>query len=144
VTTVAIHLSDALERELRAHGERDYPHECCGVMLGTAKGDDKHVTELRPLPNVHEDGHERRFLIAPEEMFKLEREARSTGLGILGFYHSHPDHPARPSEYDREWAWPWYSYIILAVEQGKAATMTSWVLHEDREAYDEEEVIAVA
>ncbi len=135
-----IRLSEALRQEIRAHAARDYPHECCGVLLGTSEGDDKTVIELRPLENVHEEGHERRYLISPEQMFRLEREARSARWKILGFYHSHPDHPARPSEYDRDWAWPWYSYIITAVASGAPTEMTCWVLQEDRGSFQEEEI----
>src|SRR5437016_2799619 len=137
--TLAIHLSKSLDAQIRAHAEKDYPMECCGVLLGTVgktvvavhhpadratcdmevrEEDLKVVTELRPLQNVHEEGHERRFRIAPDAFFHVERDARAAGLKVLGFYHSHPDHPAEPSEYDREWAWPWYSYIIVSVRNG--------------------------
>jgi proteasome lid subunit RPN8/RPN11 len=141
VTRVAIHLSEALNHSIREHGQKDYPHECCGVLLGTFKGDDKTVISLKALPNVHEEGHERRYLIAPDEMFRLDKEARAAGQSILGFYHSHPDHPARPSEYDREWAWPWYSYIIVSVVKGESKEMTCWALNEDRAAFDAEEIV---
>lgn len=136
-----IRLSDALETEIRAHAARDYPHECCGVLLGSLDGNTKVVETLRALPNVHAEGHERRYLIAPEEMFQLEREARAGGHKILGFYHSHPDHPARPSEYDRDWAWPWYSYLIVAVAQGEPQQMTGWTLDDDRTTFHPEERI---
>jgi proteasome lid subunit RPN8/RPN11 len=91
------------------------------------------------MPNVHEEGHERRYLISPDAMFRLDREARAAGLQILGFYHSHPDHPAQPSEYDREWAWPWYSYIIISVLKGVPGVMTCWTLKDDRMAFEIEE-----
>ena len=130
-----IHLSDDLRRKIEVHAVRDYPNECCGALLGDTSGDEKTVRLLKALENVHEDGHERRFLISPGDMFKLERESRTGGNGILGFYHSHPNHPSRPSEYDREWAWPWYSYIILSVQCGVPAEMTSWTLNEDRASF---------
>ena len=133
-----IRLSDDLRRLLEEHAVRDYPYECCGAILGDLAGDEKTVRMLKALENVHEDGHERRFLISPEQMFRLEQDSRSNGLKILGFYHSHPDHPARPSEYDREWAWPWYSYIILSVQSGKPAEMTCWNLNEDRGSFTQE------
>lgn len=156
---MAIRLSEPLEAEIRAHAARDFPYECCGVLLGAveremlmthhpedadtcdmevAPVEVKEVRRLQALPNVHEDGHERRFLIAPEEMFRLEREARAGGLKILGFYHSHPNHPARPSEYDRDWAWPWYSYIIVNSTEGETGDMTFWTLDEDRGAFQPE------
>jgi proteasome lid subunit RPN8/RPN11 len=138
---VAIRLSSAHEVQIRAHAFRDYPHECCGVLLGALEGETKVVQALKPLTNVHEEGHERRFRIAPEEMFRLEREARAGGMKILGFYHSHPDHPARPSEYDHEWAWPWYSYVIIAVAKGEPQEMTCWTLDDDRQAFTEEEIL---
>ncbi len=110
-------------------------------MLGTIEGDLKVVRKLNEIPNVHEDGHERRYLISPDEMFRLEREARSGGLKILGFYHSHPDHPARPSGYDRDWAWPWYSYIIVSSRQGVTGEMTCWELDEERNAFAAEKLL---
>jgi len=137
---MAIRLSNALAEEIRKHGIDDFPFECCGVMLGKALGDDKTVHELRRLENVHEDGHERRFRISPDQMFQLDKEARQSGLTILGFYHSHPNHPAQPSQYDRDWAWPWYSYIILSVRDRIPAEMTCWNLNDDREAFTGEEL----
>ncbi|HXG24342.1 MAG TPA: M67 family metallopeptidase [Chthonomonadales bacterium] len=137
-----IRLSNSLLAEIRAHAARDYPHECCGVLLGTTENDVKTVTALRAMPNVHEEGHERRYLIPPDEMFRLEQEARVGSFKILGFYHSHPDHPARPSEYDREWAWPWYSYIIISVIGGEPREMTCWTLDDDREAFSAETILS--
>jgi proteasome lid subunit RPN8/RPN11 len=137
---MAIKLSKEIDGQIRAHGEQEFPYECCGLMLGTVDGDDRTVAELYTLTNVHEDGHERRFRIDPKEQMLAEKGARERGLKMLGVYHSHPDHPARPSEYDREWAWPWYSYIIVSVEKGKSALMTSWQLKEDGSAYDEEAI----
>ena len=139
-TTAVIQLSKEVNAEIRQHGIDDFPYECCGVLLGRVQGEVRSVTRIQRLDNVHEDGHERRFLIAPEQMFQLDKQARTTGDSIIGFYHSHPNHPARPSEYDREWAWPWYSYIILSVMQGTPAEMNSWVLDEDRTAYTAEEI----
>jgi proteasome lid subunit RPN8/RPN11 len=136
---MAIRLSDKLAEAIWEHARRDYPYECCGVLLGTVEGETKHVSALRPMPNAHEEGHERRYLIAPEEMFRLERETRDAGLQILGFYHSHPDHPAQPSEYDREWAWPWYTYIIVSIHTGEPGDMTCWSLRDDRSAFESEE-----
>lgn len=135
-----IRLSDSLAAAIRAHAARDYPYECCGVLLGRVEGDTKIVTEVRALENVHDEGHERRYLISGEAMFRVEKEARANGLKTLGFYHSHPDHPARPSEYDREWAWPWYSYIIVAVASGEPQRMTCWTLDDDRQAFQRETI----
>lgn len=137
---MSIRLSSEQMDAILAHAREDYPHECCGVMLGSASGDDKTVAAIRRLENVHEEGHERRFLISPESMFRVERDARAAGQSVLGFYHSHPDHPARPSEYDREWAWPWYSYIIVAVAKGEPGDVTCWTLDDDRGAFQAEEM----
>jgi proteasome lid subunit RPN8/RPN11 len=138
---VPIRLSNTLLAQIRDHAAREYPHECCGVLLGRMEGNTKTVYALRPMTNVHAETHERRYLIPPEEMFRLEQEARSGAFQILGFYHSHPDHPARPSEYDREWAWPWYSYIILSVVSGKPGELTCWTLDDDREAFSAETIL---
>ena len=135
---MSIRLSDGHLTEILAHAKEDYPRECCGVLLGAATGDNKAVAAIRQLENVHEEGHERRYLISPESMFQIERDARSAGQNILGFYHSHPDHPAIPSEYDREWAWPWYSYIIVAVTNGEPGDVTCWTLEDDRGAFQAE------
>ena len=141
---------------IRAHGARDYPNECCGILFGSAEGNVKKVVEVVSLPNLRldsaraqevlpldEPGSEserNRFLIDPMEQLKAEKEARSRGLDVVGYYHSHPDHPARPSEYDRVHAWPWYSYVIVSVERGEPKALTSWVLSEDRSRFDEEPI----
>ena len=126
---------------IRAHGVRDFPHECCGVILGDVVDGVKVVGELRPLANVHEDGHERRYLVSPDEMFALMQEERRTRKKILGFYHSHPNHPAEPSEYDRDWASPWYTYIIVSIQDGRPERLTVWQLNDDRQAFQAEEVV---
>lgn len=139
---------------IRQHGAREYPSECCGVLLGSAKGSEKVVRDVVPLRNLRHDperaqeilpldqpGREserNRFLIDPLEQLRVEKDARARGLEVLGYYHSHPDHPARPSEYDREHAWPWYSYIIVSVNAGEAADLTSWSLVGDRTRFEEE------
>ncbi len=139
---------------IRSHGAREYPNECCGMLLGIADGVAKEVSQVVPLRNLRHDsaraqellplvdpGREserNRFLIDPLEQLRVEKEARARGLDVLGYYHSHPDHPARPSNYDREHAWPWYSYIILSVEQGEAREVASWVLSEDRSQFEPE------
>ena len=100
--------------------------------------------QMLPIENQWDEAERRRrFLITPEEMLRAEREARKLGLDILGFYHSHPDAPARPSDFDREHAWPWYAYVIAEVRGGEFVTMTSWTLRDDRQAYDEQEIVAV-
>ena len=137
---MAIQLSKTLMNDIHAHAASDFPHECCGVMVGTARGDRKSVTALHKAENVHEDGHERRYLISPDQFMKIDRDARNAGETIVGIYHSHPNHPAMPSGYDREWAWPWYSYIIVSVMDGIVDETTNWVLLDDRTAFEAENI----
>lgn len=130
--------------QIRQHGESDYPFECCGLLLGTFNADRKKVVETFPISNAREEEAKRnRFLIRPEELMKGEKYARSRKLDVVGFYHSHPDDRAVPSQYDLEHGWPTYSYIVLAVEKGRAAELRSWVMEADRERFNEEEVFEV-
>ena len=121
---------------IRAHGRDAFPHECCGALLGT----DRVVHEAFALPNTTEEGPRRRFLVRPDDYRAAERRARETNLDLLGFYHSHPDHPARPSQYDLDHAWPSFSYVIVSVMAGEDKLLTSWRLKDDRSAFDEENV----
>jgi proteasome lid subunit RPN8/RPN11 len=138
-----LRLTKKLEQEIRDHGARDYPNECCGAMLGT-DGDaaGREVRALFPLINRRDDSPRNRFSITPEDFRAAERAAAERGLDLLGWYHSHPDHPARPSEFDREHAWPWYSYVIVSVEGGVPKDLTSWQLEEDRTRFQPETVVA--
>jgi proteasome lid subunit RPN8/RPN11 len=120
------------------HARRDYPHECCGFLLGKEVNGWKLVVEVRAVENVRHDSPRNRFLISPSDFRAGERYAREQKLDILGFYHSHPDHPARPSQYDQEHAWPWFSYIIVSVQQGTPGEVTSWELAEDRSQFHRE------
>ena len=132
-------LTRKIEEEIRQAGAKAYPNECCGIMCGSGEGDDHAVKSLRPIVNAREDGEQyHRFLITAEDMMQAELEARRLGLEIVGFYHSHPDHPAKPSDYDRDHALPFYSYIILRVAEGRPELMTSWRLRISREAFDSE------
>lgn len=135
-----IRLSKIQIEAIKQDGVRDFPHECCGVILGDLVDGVKVVRELRPLSNVHEDGHERRYLVSPDEMLTLMQEERRTKRKILGFYHSHPNHPAIPSEYDRDWASPWYTYIIVSIIDGKPDIISSWLLQDDRLAFTPDEI----
>lgn len=135
-----IELTPDQEAAIRAHGEEGYPYEIVGVMLGTDDGTNRVCTEVVRVENTKEENRERRYTIDPLALAKIEREADARGLMVLGFYHTHPDHPSKPSPTDLEWAWPFYSYIILSVEKGKAATLTSWRLADDEKSFHEEEV----
>lgn len=139
---MAINLSNELERAIREHGEETFPNECCGFMLGTANGDSRNVAELLPAYNDREEEAQyNRFLITSEAFMKGEKAARAKNLDIVGFYHSHPNAPARPSQYDLDHAWPWYSYVIVSIVDKTADKMTSWILAEDRTAFQEEEIV---
>jgi len=122
-------------RAIGAHGEETYPDECCGALLGPMAGE---VTEAFALPNETKGERRRRFLVGPEEYRAAERRATETGTELLGFYHSHPDHPAMPSAFDLEHAWPNLSYVIVSIKKARAAELRSWRLKADRSGYDEE------
>jgi len=129
-------ITAAVASAIRRHGEETFPHECCGALIGTDGG----VTAAVPLSNTTEEGPRRRFLVRPADYRQAEQRAAELDGELLGFYHSHPDHPARPSQYDLDHAWPFFSYIIVSVQAGKPGDMTSWRLQEDRSAFDQEEL----
>jgi proteasome lid subunit RPN8/RPN11 len=132
-----LRLTPAHDAQIRREGEAAYPNECCGIIYGTVKGAERIVSRLEAVPNVFdEDERYHRFSISPQQLMNAERVAGDRGELVLGFYHSHPDHPARPSEYDRQHAWPFYSYVIVAVVKGKSAELTSWELNEQIEAFE--------
>ena len=135
---MTLRLSASLVDEIRRAGERAYPAECCGVLAGYP-GEVKEVLKLVPVTNRRTDDPHR-YLIAPDDLRRIEAELRASGLEVLGCYHSHPDHPAAPSAFDTDQAWPWYSYIIVRVDRAAAAELTSWVLADDRSAMSPESV----
>jgi len=126
---MSLHLSQQLYDELRAHGEETYPHECCGIMLGRSNGENINVVALIRAGNTRTDSAHNRYNIAPGELIAAQREGRKQGLDIVGFYHSHPDHPAQWSSTDfAEAHWFGCAYVITAVAQGKAAITNSFLL----------------
>ncbi len=128
----------ALLEQIQAHGEEAYPEEGAGFLLG-ADGPTRRVKAILPLSNSREhSARHNRYLLTPQDYLKGESEADRLGLTLLGVFHSHPDHPNRPSEYDREWAQPFFSYLITSVHSGKAVESASWRLAEDRSAFVEE------
>ena len=138
-----IAVNDEQLAQMRAHGERDYPYECCGLMLGKLEGGRKDVLETYPISNAREEAAKRnRFLIRPEELMRGEKYAREQGFDVVGFYHSHPDDVAVPSQYDLEHAWPTYSYIVMSVEKARAVDLRSWEMESDRSRFNEEEITA--
>ncbi|MFQ5871941.1 MAG: Mov34/MPN/PAD-1 family protein [Candidatus Geothermarchaeales archaeon] len=122
------------------HAEREYPEECCGIMVGTS-GERKEVVRVLPLESRAEVSRRTRFSIDPQDIVEADRQAVEDSAEILGFYHSHPDVPPRPSVHDLEQAWPWYSYLIVGVSNGGQPEFASWVLREDRSMFDKEEVV---
>lgn len=130
-------ISKELAEQIRSHGAITYPHECCGALIGrdSSEAEARQVLQLFPLVNRRDDSPRNRFSVSAEDVRDAEKASLERGLEVVGWYHSHPDHPARPSEFDREHAWPWYSYIIVSVQQGEPAEMTSWRLTDDRQAY---------
>jgi proteasome lid subunit RPN8/RPN11 len=131
------------ERVIRIEGEAAYPKECCGVLIGGADGaGNKFARRAAAIHNAREDGERHhRFLITPEDLLHAEQTARASGLEVIGFYHSHPDHPAAPSEYDTDHALPFYSYVIVSVRQGVAEELASWELTADRSVFLPENII---
>lgn len=130
-------ISKDLLDQIHAHGEKAYPEEGAGFLIGSAGK----VENILPLENAREDGtRHNRFLITPEDYLHAELTADRLGLSLIGVFHSHPDHPNHPSEYDREWAQPFFSYIITTVNQGKAIESRSWRLLEDRSKFEEEKI----
>src|SRR5438105_13046527 len=132
MTERALTIPPAVDARIRRHGQEAYPHECCGALVGR----EDRVADVVPLPNTAGEGPRRRFLVRPSDYREAERKAGELGGELLGFYHSHPDHPARPPQYDLDHAWPNFAYIIVAVAQGAAADMTVWFLKEDRSSFD--------
>jgi proteasome lid subunit RPN8/RPN11 len=127
--------------EIREHGVRDYPYECCGLLLGRYDENVKTVRETYAISNAREESAKRnRFLITPEELMRGERYAREHDLEVVGFYHSHPDSPAVPSQYDLEHAWPTYSYIIVSTSAERANDLFSWEQEPDRSRFNQEEI----
>jgi proteasome lid subunit RPN8/RPN11 len=140
VSGPVLKINAELAGRIRAHGVETYPHECCGAILG-GDGEDqgsREVLGLMPLANRRNDSPRNRFEVTPEDVRLAEKTAAEKKLELIGWYHSHPDAPARPSEYDREHAWPWYSYIIVSIQSGQPHEMNSWRLRDDRSGYDSE------
>ena len=141
-----IKLSAGLLEEIEGHAEREYPRECCGLLVGriTDGGRTREVHATYPVANIFSEEAERhhRMAIEPLEYARAERLHASRGLGVVGNYHSHPDHPAVPSQYDLEHLapWPTMSYVVVSVREGKAVELRSWVLEADRSRFNEEEV----
>jgi proteasome lid subunit RPN8/RPN11 len=141
-----ISITSELAESIRRHGAETYPYECCGALLGrdtdmTAQGSSREVWALFPLVNRRDDSPRNRFSVTSEDVRDAEKLARKSGLEVVGWYHSHPDHPACPSQYDLEHAWPWYSYMIVSVANGVPEEITSWHLRDDRTEFEPDMVV---
>ena len=135
-----IRLKSADIEEIKQIAQKTYPHECCGVMVGSVEDGVKTVTQLIPAENQRTDSPANRYLITPDLLNELEKKLKGTDRAIVGFFHSHPDVPARPSTYDQDHAWPWYSYVIVSVNKGEAGEIHNWKLKDDRSAFDAEKM----
>jgi proteasome lid subunit RPN8/RPN11 len=134
-------LPESIARLIEAEGVRHYPEECCGILIGRDVNASRRIEEIRPVNNAFDaDRLHDRFLISPQAIYQTEKELENSGRTIVGFYHSHPDHPARPSDYDREHAWPFYSYVIVSIAAAQAVDMTSWVLDETSHSFRRQDI----
>jgi proteasome lid subunit RPN8/RPN11 len=139
---ITLMLPASMARQIEQEGSRQYPNECCGIMYGRDTSHGRIVEELEAVANVFDEQEKyHRFSISPQELMVAERKASDQGRLVLGFYHSHPDHPARPSEYDRQHAWPFYSYVIVAIAKRDPTDMTSWVLDETTETFNRQDIV---
>ena len=140
-----IYLTEEHIKQIEAHGEKTYPHECGGMIIGRFETDKKTVVELLPMENAMAEGEQHnRVLILPKDVLKAERYARSQKLDVIGYYHSHPDCPAIPSQFDLDHALPVWTYIIVSVEDKKAVDVRAWEMENDRSKFNEEEILSVA
>ncbi|HEV8384788.1 MAG TPA: M67 family metallopeptidase [Candidatus Acidoferrales bacterium] len=135
-----LRLSEKLALRIREQGAKSYPQECCGALLGRDSSGDREIVDLLPLDNRHAESPGNRYVISPHDVRRAEQTAGQRGLELVGWYHSHPDHPALPSEFDRAQAWPWYSYVILSVQQRRPGQLTSWRLGDDRARFSPERI----
>ncbi|MBN4081393.1 M67 family metallopeptidase [Caldithrix abyssi] len=138
---MAIQLTQKIVQQFKQHAEKDYPHECCGFILGHWTKDVAEALEYVHAENTKNENRERRFLIDPKAYQQVEDYADEKGLAVISIVHSHPEHPDEPSEFDRVHAWPGFSYIIISVVTGIATQFRSWLLDADRSRFSEEKII---
>ena len=136
-----LEIDPATLKAIHADGEAAYPEEGAGLLLGSVEGEVRRVRDILRLDNSREESaRHNRYLLTAEDYLHGEEEADRRGLDVLGVFHSHPDHPNRPSEYDRQWALPWFSYLITSVQSGRAVESRAWLLSADRESFVEEPI----
>ena len=139
-----IYLTEEHIKQIEAHGEKTYPYECGGMLVGRFDFENgkKTVVELLPMENAMSEAEQHnRVLITPKDVLRAEKFAREKKLDVIGYYHSHPDHPAVPSQFDLDHALPVWSYIIVSVEKGKAVDLRAWEMENDRSKFNEEELL---
>jgi proteasome lid subunit RPN8/RPN11 len=138
-----IYLTEEHIEQIEAHGERTFPYECGGMLIGRFEDGKKTVVELLPMENaMNESERHNRVLILPKDVLRAERYARAKKLDVVGYYHSHPDHPAIPSQFDLDHALPVWTYIIVSVESGEAADLRAWEMENDRSKFNAEEIFS--
>ena len=136
-----VYLTEEHIKQIEAHGERTFPYECGGMLIGRFENGRKTVVELLPMENaMAETEQHNRVLILPKDVLRAERFARERKLDVVGYYHSHPDHPAIPSQFDLDHALPVWTYIIVSVESGTAVDVRAWEMENDRSRFNEEEI----
>lgn len=136
---MTLQIPSPLLRAIEEHAARTYPEECCGLLLGVEDAGVRNLRQCVAASNEREgSSRHNRYLISPESILAVQKDARTRGMEILGYYHSHPDHPAAPSDFDREHAWPGTSYLIVSVRSGEVAESRSWRLADDRTHFEEE------
>ena len=141
MNTPPLYIPASLARQIEREGAAAYPNECCGILIGVETDGRRTVEKVQAVDNSFEAGEQHhRFSITPKTLMQADKAAGDEGKLVLGFYHSHPDHPARPSEYDREHAWPFYSYVIVSIAKGQAVDMTSWLLDDDTNLFKRQDI----
>ena len=135
-----IEIPNELLDRIKTHGEQSYDEECCGALFGNYSDEIKTIYDIHEFENEKQENRQNRFLISPAQYKLAEKLAKEKGFELLGFYHSHPDHPAIPSQFDTDHALPWFLYIIVSVNKAKAETLTVWILKEDRSRFEEQQV----
>lgn len=141
---MSLHIPQEILQCIHQHGEQAYPEEGAGLLLGEFNDQEPRVREILPLVNVREDqARHNRYQLSPQDYMRGEDAAEEMGLMVVGVFHSHPDHPNRPSEFDRQWAWPNFSYLITSIVEGKAAGSRSWRLEDDRANFSEEQIAVI-
>jgi proteasome lid subunit RPN8/RPN11 len=139
---MSVYLASEHLSAIRAHGERTFPEECGGLLLGVVEGGTRVIRDVVPLENIRRDARHQRVELDPRAYARAERDAEKRGWGVWGYYHSHPDHPAVPSGFDLEHApFTAWSYVIVAVAQGQATDVRAWTLSADRTRFDAERIV---